>query len=226
MAQCRGKLLKCPTAVLSNRRSRLGSYLVSLLALRRSSLVAGINCQEILGGLRSACTYVGASKLKELSKRTTFVRVTQQLNQVCDPSSSREPLTTSVEFSNQGLMCRSLLALRFMTRELRHLLRLLRPPRLRPPHQRPQLRVGPVASDFEWICNYDSSHYIVLQQRGYNMNASLKKMMVKKREHRAPNRVFVGRNLRRKISRFAVDVTSDRSVGKASFCGKDGRGAI
>ena len=27
----------------------------------------------ILGGLRSTCTYVGASKLKELSKRTTFV---------------------------------------------------------------------------------------------------------------------------------------------------------
>ena len=38
--------------------------------------------QEILGGLRSACTYVGAVKLKELSKRTTFVRVTQQLNNV------------------------------------------------------------------------------------------------------------------------------------------------
>lgn len=37
--------------------------------------------REILGGLRSACTYVGASELKELSKRTTFVRVTQQLNQ-------------------------------------------------------------------------------------------------------------------------------------------------
>ncbi len=36
--------------------------------------------QEIFGGLRSACTYVGASELKELSKRTTFVRVTQQLN--------------------------------------------------------------------------------------------------------------------------------------------------
>jgi len=29
--------------------------------------------QEILGGIRSACTYVGASRLKELSKRTTFV---------------------------------------------------------------------------------------------------------------------------------------------------------
>jgi GMP reductase len=36
--------------------------------------------QDILGGLRSACTYVGASELKELSKRATFVRVTQQLN--------------------------------------------------------------------------------------------------------------------------------------------------
>ena len=38
--------------------------------------------QDILGGVRSACTYVGANTLKELSKRTTFVRVTQQLNEV------------------------------------------------------------------------------------------------------------------------------------------------
>ncbi len=38
--------------------------------------------QDILGGVRSACTYVGARQLKELSKRTTFVRVTQQLNEV------------------------------------------------------------------------------------------------------------------------------------------------
>jgi len=29
--------------------------------------------QDILGGLRSACTYVGAGRLKELTKRTTFV---------------------------------------------------------------------------------------------------------------------------------------------------------
>ncbi|XP_070603414.1 GMP reductase 1 isoform X1 [Erythrolamprus reginae] len=36
---------------------------------------------DILGGLRSACTYVGAGKLKELSRRTTFIRVTQQHNQ-------------------------------------------------------------------------------------------------------------------------------------------------
>jgi len=38
--------------------------------------------QEILGGVRSACTYVGARRLRELSKRTTFVRVSQQLNEV------------------------------------------------------------------------------------------------------------------------------------------------
>lgn len=38
--------------------------------------------RDILGGIRSACTYVGATRLKELSKRTTFVRVTQQLNTV------------------------------------------------------------------------------------------------------------------------------------------------
>ena len=37
---------------------------------------------DILGGVRSACTYVGAHKLKELTKRTTFIRVTQQLNEV------------------------------------------------------------------------------------------------------------------------------------------------
>ena len=38
--------------------------------------------QDILGGVRSACTYVGATKLKELSKRMTFIRVTQQINTV------------------------------------------------------------------------------------------------------------------------------------------------
>lgn len=37
---------------------------------------------EILGGLRSSCTYVGARKLKDLSKCTTFIRVTQQLNEI------------------------------------------------------------------------------------------------------------------------------------------------
>lgn len=37
---------------------------------------------DILGGLRSACTYTGAKSLKQLSKCTTFIRVTQQLNEV------------------------------------------------------------------------------------------------------------------------------------------------
>lgn len=37
---------------------------------------------DILGGLRSACTYVGAKRLKELSKCTTFIRVTQQTNEM------------------------------------------------------------------------------------------------------------------------------------------------
>ena len=36
--------------------------------------------QNILGGLRSSCTYVGAPSLKQLSKCTTFVRVARQFN--------------------------------------------------------------------------------------------------------------------------------------------------
>ena len=38
--------------------------------------------RDILGGLRSACTYVGAPTLKQLSKCTTFVRVNKQFNNV------------------------------------------------------------------------------------------------------------------------------------------------
>jgi GMP reductase len=40
---------------------------------------------DILGGIRSTCTYVGAHRLKELSKRTTFIRVARQLNEVFVP---------------------------------------------------------------------------------------------------------------------------------------------
>ncbi|QCI17035.1 GMP reductase [Buchnera aphidicola (Aphis helianthi)] len=39
-----------------------------------------ITIRDILGGLRSACTYVGAQKLKELTKRTTFIKVNEQEN--------------------------------------------------------------------------------------------------------------------------------------------------
>ena len=38
--------------------------------------------EEILGGLRSACTYAGAKTLKDLPKCTTFVRVNRQLNNI------------------------------------------------------------------------------------------------------------------------------------------------
>ena len=38
--------------------------------------------KDILGGIRSTCTYVGAGELKHLSKCTTFVRVNNQFNNV------------------------------------------------------------------------------------------------------------------------------------------------
>jgi len=41
--------------------------------------------QDILGGVRSTCTYVGAQKLKNLPKCATFIRVMQQLNEVFSP---------------------------------------------------------------------------------------------------------------------------------------------
>jgi len=37
---------------------------------------------NVLGGIRSTCTYVGASSLKQLSKCTTFVRVNNQYNRI------------------------------------------------------------------------------------------------------------------------------------------------
>jgi len=42
--------------------------------------------QDILGGVRSTCTYAGAVKLKHLSKCTTFVRCTQTHNGVYEKS--------------------------------------------------------------------------------------------------------------------------------------------
>jgi GMP reductase len=37
---------------------------------------------DILGGIRSACTYVGAKRLKDLAKCTTFVRVNNTHNTI------------------------------------------------------------------------------------------------------------------------------------------------
>jgi len=41
-----------------------------------------ITIQAILGGVRSACSYVGARRIKDLPKCTTFIRVTQTTNEV------------------------------------------------------------------------------------------------------------------------------------------------
>jgi GMP reductase len=38
--------------------------------------------QDILGGLRSACTYIGAQSIKDFSKKTIFIRVNQTHNKV------------------------------------------------------------------------------------------------------------------------------------------------
>ncbi|MBR49746.1 MAG: GMP reductase [Chloroflexi bacterium] len=39
---------------------------------------------EIVGGVRSACTYIGAKRIKDMPKCSTFVRVNQQVNTVFD----------------------------------------------------------------------------------------------------------------------------------------------
>ena len=38
--------------------------------------------QSVLGGVRSACSYVGARRIKDLPKCATFIRVTQTTNEV------------------------------------------------------------------------------------------------------------------------------------------------
>jgi GMP reductase len=45
-----------------------------------------ITIQDILGGVRSTCTYVGASTLKQLSKCTTFIRCNDTHNRVFESS--------------------------------------------------------------------------------------------------------------------------------------------
>ena len=49
--------------------------------VKKTGPVANI-MKQILGGVRSACTYVGAARLKDLSKCTTFIRVNRQLNNI------------------------------------------------------------------------------------------------------------------------------------------------
>ena len=48
-----------------------------------------ITVQAILGGVRSACSYVRARRIKDLPKCTTFIRVTQTTNEVYQNSMLR-----------------------------------------------------------------------------------------------------------------------------------------
>ena len=45
--------------------------------------------QNILGGVRSTCTYVGANTLKQLSKCTTFIRVNNQFNRTYESTTTK-----------------------------------------------------------------------------------------------------------------------------------------
>ena len=62
---------------LKNYRSSEGS---TVLVPYRGSAAATV--QEILGGVRSTCTYVGANTIKQLPKCATFIRCTQTHNSV------------------------------------------------------------------------------------------------------------------------------------------------
>ena len=37
---------------------------------------------DLLGGIRSTCTYIGSRNIEEMPGNTTFIRVTQQINEV------------------------------------------------------------------------------------------------------------------------------------------------
>ncbi len=61
------------------RRRNIAQQKVKPLSCRCE---ARLKIPRVIGGLRSACTYVGASRLKELTKRTTFIRVQEQENRI------------------------------------------------------------------------------------------------------------------------------------------------
>jgi GMP reductase len=58
---------------------------------------------DILGGVRSTCTYVGAARLKELAKRTTFIRVSMQLNEVFGKAGGDTQVPSEQELKEAGL---------------------------------------------------------------------------------------------------------------------------
>ena len=47
-----------------------------------------VTLQDVLGGIRSTLTYVGANKLKQLAKCTTFIRVHNQFNRTYESTTT------------------------------------------------------------------------------------------------------------------------------------------
>jgi GMP reductase len=96
--ECEGEVLDedCKVSGCSSAWCSMGCHPKrrwrNILAACRLPRVGGKDCdgpyrepvkatmQEIVGGVRSMMTYIGATKLKEVAKRTTFVRVSAQLN--------------------------------------------------------------------------------------------------------------------------------------------------
>ena len=62
-------------------KATMEDMLGSCCALLCCCLDRDMLAQTNTGGMRSACTYVGAAILKDFSKRTTFIRVTAQTNE-------------------------------------------------------------------------------------------------------------------------------------------------
>jgi len=61
--------------------------------------------KDLLGGVRSTCTYVGAAELRELSKRTTFFRVTAQLNTTFADKDSTRPNPRPIDTPMKDASC-------------------------------------------------------------------------------------------------------------------------
>jgi len=94
--ECEGKIIKENNQDFMlfygmSSRSAMNRYIGSVAGYRSEEgktvkvLLRGsvdVTIRDILGGIRSSCTYVGAASLKELTKRTTFVRVSEQENHI------------------------------------------------------------------------------------------------------------------------------------------------
>ena len=62
---------------MNNYRSSEGKYIKIKYKGELNNTVL-----DYLGGLRSTCTYINASSIKEMAKCTTFIKVSQQVNNI------------------------------------------------------------------------------------------------------------------------------------------------